>query len=57
MNTELLARVKEWIEFQQRSCVDGRYPVSLIANDLKVPVDEIRDAIKDDKDVLYQVKD
>ena len=57
MNTDLLSRIKEWIEFQQRSCIDGKYPISLIAYELHVPVEDVKNAIKDDPEVKYQIKD
>ena len=56
MNTELLSRVKEWIEFQQRSCVDGIYSAEQIAYELRVPVEDVKSAISNSPEVSKYIK-
>ena len=54
MNTELVSRIKEWVEFQQRSCIDAPYSAKLLAYELKTSEDDILMAIKQD-DYLMKV--
>lgn len=45
----LKKKIYEWIEFQQRSCIDAPYGVELIAYELHVAKEDILDAIADDE--------
>lgn len=44
-NSELINKISAWIEFQQRSCIDAPYGANLIAYELKVTEEEVREAV------------